>query len=82
MEGRVSPNAHVYTEGTMAKSPFLSKTLAFNVLALVVAVAGPVLFGQGYTDEVPADLAVFIPALIAGVNMVLRYFFTNTSLRG
>lgn len=65
----------------MFKSPFLSKTLAFNVLALIVAVAGPVLFGQGYTGEVPADFALYVPALIAGVNMILRYFFTDTSLR-
>ena len=65
----------------LTKSPFLSKTLAFNILAVVVAVASPLLFGQGYTGEVPSDLAVFIPALIAAGNMLLRYFFTNSSLR-
>lgn len=63
------------------KSVFVSKTIWFNALALVVAVAGPVLAGQGYTGEVPGDLVVYVPALIAAVNLVLRYFFTDTSLR-
>jgi len=64
------------------KSAFASKTMWFNAVAVVVAVAAPVLAAFGYTGEVPAELAVFIPALIAGVNLILRYFFTNTALRG
>ena len=63
------------------KSPKISKTMWFNGIAFVVAVAGPVLTAAGYTGEVPGELTVFVPAAIAGVNMILRYFFTNTSLR-
>ena len=63
------------------KSIFASKTIWFNVIAIAAAVVGPVLIGQGYTGVVPDELAVFVPALIAGVNLVLRYFFTNTALR-
>lgn len=63
------------------KSLFASKTIWFNGLALLVAVAGPVLAGQGYTGEVPANLVVFVSAGVALVNLALRYFFTNTALR-
>ncbi len=63
------------------KSPFKSKTEWFNLIALFVAVAGPVLADQGYTGELPGGWLVFVPAAIAGVNMILRYFFTNTALR-
>ncbi len=63
------------------KSPKISKTMWFNGIALVLAVALPLLAAQGYTGEVPEELAVFVPAIIAGVNMILRYFFTDTALR-
>lgn len=54
------------------KKWFESKTFAFNILALIVAVAGPVLAGYGYTGEVPTQWAVFIPAAITLINMILR----------
>jgi hypothetical protein len=64
------------------KAKRTSKTLWFNGLALVVAIAAPVLASQGFTGEVPVELKDFVPAGIAAINMILRYFFTSTSLRG
>ena len=52
-----------------AKSWFLSKTLWFNVLALLTMVVA----SFGYTGELPAEWAVFVPAIVALVNLVLRF---------
>jgi len=46
----------------------------FNILAFVLAVALPVVTQAGYTGEVPAEFAVFVPAVIAAVNMILKRF--------
>lgn len=54
------------------KKWYMSKTEWFNILALVVAVASPLLAGYGYTGEVPVEWAVFVPALITLANMILR----------
>lgn len=51
-----------------AKNWYASKTLWFNILALVVAIAG----AFGYSGELPQDWAIFAPAIIAVVNMLLR----------
>jgi len=51
-----------------AKKWYLSKTLWFNLLALVVAVAG----AYGYTGELPTAWQAFVPAIVAGVNILLR----------
>ena len=51
------------------KKWYTSKTLWFNILALVVLVAG----SFGYTGELPAEWAVFAPAIVALVNFVLRF---------
>jgi hypothetical protein len=48
--------------------------MVFNVLAFIVAVAAPVLSGAGYTGKVPVEWAVFVPAAIAAVNMVLKWY--------
>lgn len=52
---------------------YLSKTLWFNALAFILAVALPVLSQYGYTGEVPADWAIFVVPVIALVNLVLRF---------
>jgi uncharacterized membrane protein len=68
------------------KSPLKSKTLWFNVIAVGVAVLGPVLGAFGFTGEVPGEAGIYVslavPVIIALVNAVLRYRFTDTSLRG
>ena len=50
----------------------MTKTMAFNILAFILAVALPVATGAGYTGEVPVEFAVFVPAVIAAVNMLLK----------
>ncbi len=40
----------------------------FNLVALVVMVLG----AFGYTGEVPEDWGVYVPAIVALVNFVLR----------
>ena len=62
------------------KSQFVSKTLAFNVLAFIVAVTAVTLPSLGYTGEVPAEWTVFLAPVVAVVNFVLRRYFTNTGL--
>ena len=64
------------------KSPFKSKILWANGVAFLVAIVGPVLAEWiGYTGEVPPSLQLFVLPAVALLNIVLRYFFTNTSLR-
>lgn len=50
----------------------MTKTMVFNILAFILAVAMPVLTEAGYTGDVPAEFAVFVPAVIAAVNMILK----------
>jgi len=52
----------------------MTKTMAFNILAFILAVALPVATEAGYTGEIPAEWAVFVPAVIAAVNMMLKRF--------
>ena len=52
---------------------YASKTLWFNVLALVALVAG----SFGYTGELPGEVSLFVPAIVAIINLVLR-FVTKT----
>jgi len=54
------------------KKWYASKTVWFNVLAFLVAVIGPILSQYGYSGDVPAELAVFVPAAIAAINLILR----------
>ena len=61
----------------MSKRAVSSKTIWFNVLAGLVAVSE----AFGFTGVLPPELVPFIPAVIAAINLVLRYFFTDTSLR-
>ena len=51
-----------------AKKWYASKTLWFNGLALVAAVVA----NYGYTGELPADWAVFVPGIVIVINLVLR----------
>ena len=51
-----------------SKSWYLSKTLWFNILALIVAIAS----AFGYTGELPPEWMLFVPAVIAVINMILR----------
>lgn len=46
-----------------------NKTFWFNMLALAVAVAGHF----GYIGELPDEWAVFVPAIVAIVNILLKY---------
>ena len=59
-----------------AKKWYLSKTFWFNGVALVVMVLG----AFGYTGEVPQEWGVYVPAIVALVNLVLRSFFTEKPL--
>jgi hypothetical protein len=59
-----------------AKKWYASKTFWFNVVALIVMVLG----AFGYTGEVPQEWGVYVPAIIAAVNLVLRTFFTKEPL--
>jgi uncharacterized membrane protein len=51
------------------KKWYLSKTLWFNVLALVAVVSA----SFGYTGELPAEVMVYVPAIVALINLVLRF---------
>ena len=67
----------------LSKNLFRSKTIWANGLALIAAVAGPILAEWvGYTGEVPSELTPFVLPAILVINLGLRYFFTNSSLRG
>ena len=50
------------------KSIFQSRTFYFNVLALVVAIAA----AFGYSGDLPDGWAVYVPSIIAVINVVLR----------
>ncbi len=52
----------------------MTKTMAFNILAFGLAVALPIVTEAGYTGDVPSELAVFVPAAIAAINMLLKRF--------
>ncbi len=65
----------------MDKKFWQSKTMWFNALAIVVAVAAPFLADAGFTGGLPEGGQEIVFLLTAGVNLVLRYFFTNQSLR-
>ena len=52
----------------MGKKWYASKTELFNIIALIVTVLGYF----GYSGELPAEWAVFVPAIVAIVNMILR----------
>jgi len=52
----------------LAKKWYTSKTLWFNGLALVAAVAA----NYGYSGELPADWAVFVPGIVIVINVILR----------
>ena len=52
----------------MDKKWYVSKTFWFNLVALAVMVLG----AFGYTGEVSAEWGVYVPAIIALVNVVLR----------
>ncbi len=52
----------------MPKKWYESKTLWFNILALVVAIAA----AFGYTGELPPEWSIFVPAIVAIINIALR----------
>jgi len=52
----------------IVKSIWTSKTFYFNLLALVVAIAA----AFGYSGELPAGWAVYVPSIIAVINVILR----------
>ena len=59
-----------------SKKFYTSKTFWFNVLAVVVALAA----AFGYTGELPTGAEVFLPAVIALINIILR-FVTSQAVR-
>lgn len=69
---RWAMSAKYFGEGKEVRR--MNWTTAFNVIAFVVAVAAPILGGAGYTGEVPAEWAVFIPAAITAVNIFLKWY--------
>jgi len=52
-----------------SKKWYQSKTFWFNILALIVAIAA----GFGYTGKLPVEWAVFVPAIVALINLILRF---------
>jgi len=50
----------------------VDKTTLFNIIAIIVATAGPILVGQGFTGEVPAEWAFAVPFAISLINMILK----------
>jgi len=50
----------------------MDKTTIFNIVATLVAIAGPVLIGQGYTGEVPVEYAFVVPFAISLINIILK----------
>lgn len=50
------------------KSIWTSKTFWLNILALSAAVAA----AFGYTGELSAEWATFVPAIVAVLNIILR----------
>lgn len=50
------------------KPIYKSKTFWFNLLAFIAAIAG----AFGYSGQVPEEWKVFIPAIVALINIVLR----------
>jgi hypothetical protein len=63
------------------KQARFSKTMWFNGIALLLAVLIPVLEGQGFTGALPEGSEQIVLGIIAGVNLILRYFATSTALR-
>ncbi len=63
------------------KQTRVSKTMWFNGVALILAVLIPVLEGQGFTGVLPDGSEQIVLGIVAGVNLILRYFFTDTALR-
>ena len=61
----------------MEKEWYLSKTLWFNIITLVVAVASG--FGFGEFEPTPEVFAI-AAGVVAVVNVVLRVWFTNKAL--
>lgn len=60
------------------KKWYASKTLWFNLLAGVVMVASQF----GYLDFEPSPMVATIATLVVAIiNMILRYWFTNTALQ-
>lgn len=53
----------------------------FNGIGFILAVAMPFLAAEGYTGELPPEIAALVLPATYLVNLVLRYFFTNTGLR-
>ena len=64
------------------KSGALSWTMSLNaiflVLYCVVAIANAFGFGS---FQPPAELAVILPAIVAIINLLLRYFRTEEAIR-
>ena len=50
-----------------------SKTLWFNVLAFIVAIAA----NYSYTGELPEEWLALVPAAIAVINFLLRWLTTK-----
>ena len=52
-----------------SKKFYQSKTFWFNVIALIVMVLG----AFGYEGEIPEEWAALVPAILAIVNLILRF---------
>jgi len=51
-----------------------NKQTYFTILAVVVCVAAPVLFAEGYTGEVPAEWAPIATGLTALISIAIRVY--------
>lgn len=53
----------------------INKTMAFNIVALIVAVLG----AYGYSGELPEGWMVFVVPIVALINLILKYWSGTAS---
>lgn len=53
----------------------INKTMAFNIVALIVAVLG----AYGYSGELPEGWMAFVVPIVALINLILKYWSRTAS---
>ena len=52
----------------------MNKQNYLMILAIIVSVATPILFAEGYTGEVPAEWLPIVGGLTAFISMAIRWY--------